>query len=261
MSRRIRNGEALAVKQDAIGKQGAFFFLFGDPPPSNRRSGTVAIVSVRGSLEHHSCYYSDSYEAILERVGCAMRGEIEPSVGDDDYHHEPDGDEEQGSPPTAVILDIDSPGGVVAGLNECVMALRAMSKANGVPLIAYVNELAASAAYAICCACERVVCPPSANLGSIGVISTMVSQARADKKAGLDVVLLTSGKRKADGHLHAPIEPDAIAAERRRLDQSAGAFSRSRATRAASRRRRSAPLRPGSSRDRTPSQRGWPTRS
>lgn len=227
MSRRLQNRELVAIMEDAAVKRGAFFFFFGSRPPANARKGSVAIVSIRGPLEHHSCYYSDSYEAILERVKCAMDGEVEPTSDDEgDYHHEPDGDETQATPPSCVILEIDSPGGVVAGLNETVMALRAMSKEHGIPLFAYVNELAASAAYALCCACERVICPASAIIGSVGVISTVVSQAEADKRMGIDVRLLTSGKRKADGHAHAPIKDEALAAEKRRLDQSALAFFR-----------------------------------
>ena len=227
MSRRLRNRELVAIQDDAAIKRGAFFFLFGSRPPANSRKGSVAIVHIRGPLEHHSCYYSDSYEAIIERVQCAMAGELEPAADDEgDYHHEPDGDETQAEPPSSVILCIDSPGGVVAGLNETVMTLRAMSKEHDIPLIAYVNEMAASAAYALCCACERVVCPPSAIIGSVGVISTVISQAEADKKFGIDVRLLTSGKRKADGHAHAPITDDALTAEKRRLDQSALAFFR-----------------------------------
>lgn len=228
MSRRLRSGELLAVDPSAIARNAdGFFMLLGNPPPANTRVGTVEIVHIRDALEHHMCPYSDSYEAILQRVGCAMRGETEPEgQSEGTFHKEPDGDEEGGEKPSAVILDIDSPGGVVAGLNETVLALQAMAKECKVPLVAYVNELAASAAYALCCACSEVVCPESGIVGSVGVISTMVSQADADKKMGIDVVLITSGARKADGHVHAKITKEAIAAERKRLDQSAMAFFR-----------------------------------
>ena len=226
MSRRIKSGELLAVEQSAISRDAdGFFLLMGNPPPANRRVGSVAIVSIRDALEHHMCPYSDSYEAILQRVRCAMLGQKEPEgQSEGTSHPEPDGDETQGEKPSAVILDIDSPGGVVAGLNETVLALRKMSKKYGVKLVAYVNELAASAAFAITCSCEWVAGPESCIVGSVGVVSTMVSQVEADKRAGYHVVLLTSGKRKADGHVHAPITSDALKAEKHRLDQSAASF-------------------------------------
>ena len=217
MTRRLRSGELLAVDPSAVGRHAdGWLMLLGSPPPANRRVGSVVVVSIRDALEHHACPFSDSYEAIIARVGCALRGESE-TVDDEGI---------AAGPPSAVILDIDSPGGVVAGLNETVLTIRAMSKAANVPLVAYVNELAASAAYALCCTCEEVVCPESGIVGSVGVISTMVSQAEADKKMGVHVVLLTSGKRKSDGHAHAPITTDAVAAEKRRLDQSAESFFR-----------------------------------
>ena len=84
--------------------------------------------------------------------------------------------------------------------------------------------MAASAAFAIACACDERYAPPSAIIGSIGVISTMVSQAEADAKAGLDVRLITSGARKADGHLHAPLTEGAIEAETARVAKLAKAF-------------------------------------
>jgi ClpP class serine protease len=113
---------------------------------------------------------------------------------------------------------------VVAGLNESVRKLRRCALDAGIPLKAYVDEMAASAAYAIACACDEIVCPRSAILGSVGVISTMVDQTAADEEAGLRFVTITSGNRKADGHPHVPIEDDAVAAERSRVMTLAGEF-------------------------------------
>jgi len=119
---------------------------------------------------------------------------------------------------------ISSPGGVVAGLNECVLRLQRMSKESGIEIVAAVDELAASAAYALCCAARRVVAPPSAVIGSVGVISTMVSLAARDEKEGVEFRIITSGKRKADGHLHMPISEDAVRAETARNTQLAQQF-------------------------------------
>jgi ClpP class serine protease len=77
---------------------------------------------------------------------------------------------------------------------------------------------------ALCCACSRILAPPSGVVGSIGTISTMVSQAGADKQMGLDFRIITSGKRKADGHPHQPITDDAVKAETARNAQLAAQF-------------------------------------
>lgn len=201
----LRTGEYLAIDPSLVEHDAAGFFLsIGPDAPENERSGTLCIVHVRGALLQFKDQGGDSYEAIVERVKCGL--EYDPK-------------------PSGILFRISSPGGVVAGLNEAVQKLQRMSKDSGVPFFAYVDEMAASAAYAISCACAGgIFAPPSAVVGSIGTISTMVSCAEADKKDGLDFRLITSGKRKADGHPHAPISDDAIRAETARNAELAAQF-------------------------------------
>ncbi len=213
--RPIKRGEALAILSESIHTgPSAMWWDFYDGPPANDRCGSVEVVHVRGSLDHHvgAC---DSYEAILARVDAAFVG-----LGRDD-----DGDYtvDRGEP-SAVVLRIDSPGGVCSGLNETVFALRRMAMAAGIPLIAYVDELAASAAYALACACSEIILPPSAIAGSIGVISGMYDQTAADEKMGVRFVTLKSGARKDDGHPHVPLSDAALNAEQRRVDRLAKQF-------------------------------------
>jgi len=222
--RPIKSGELLAIMPEALhGKPGAMYWDSYVSVPYNATVGTVAVVSIRGSLDHHPGWGCDSYEAIIRRAKMAFAGEDDrPRYMRENY------DEEPPPPvaPSAVVLRIDSPGGLVSGLNECVFALRKMAADAGIPLIAYADELAASAAYALACACEEIVCPPSAILGSIGVISTLFDQTAADEKMGVNVVTLTSGARKSDGHPHVAISEAAIAAEQARVDKMALQFYR-----------------------------------
>jgi signal peptide peptidase SppA len=222
--RPIKSGELLAIMPEALhGKPGAMYWDSYVTVPYNARMGTVAVVSIRGSLDHHPGWGCDSYEAIVRRAKMAFAGEDDrPRYMRENY------DEEPPPPvaPSAVVLRIDSPGGLVSGLNECVFALRQMAADAGIPLIAYADELAASAAYALACACEEIVCPPSAILGSIGVISTLFDQTAADEKMGVNVVTLTSGARKSDGHPHVAISEAAVAAEQARVDKMALQFYR-----------------------------------
>lgn len=207
----VKRGEALAIAPEALHSgPGAIWWDMLTPVPPNERCGSVAIVHVRGSLEHHAGFGTDSYDGILERTRCAFAGESE--------------DETATGAPSCVVLRIDSPGGVCSGLNETVFALRRMSRESGIPLYAYVDELAASAAYALSCACDEIILPPSAICGSVGVISCLYDQVEADKKMGLRFVTLTSGARKADGHPHVAISDDALAAEQSRVDQLADQF-------------------------------------
>lgn len=201
----LRAGEPLAIDSTAIRRDEAgFFLMLGDAPaPENETRGEVTIVKIRGALVQFKGEGGDSYEAILERAAEAFAADPKP---------------------TNVALDISSPGGVVAGLNECVFKLQRMSEEAKIPLTGLINEMAASAAFALCCACSELVAPPSAVVGSVGVISTMISVAARDKSEGVDVRLITSGRRKADGHLHAAITDDAEEAERERNNELARQF-------------------------------------
>lgn len=218
IERRVRAGELLALSSGRLHQdRRGFFWMMGSAPMPNERKGDVIVVHVRGELEHHKedVGGAESYEGILEKFRCAYEGQVD---GDEDA-------DDAGGPPKAIILCVDSPGGVVSGLNECVAELQRMRAAHPeIRVTCYVNEMATSAAYALACSCDEIVCPPSAIVGSIGVISTMISQAARDQKEGFDVRLLTSGARKADGHLHAPISDAAIAVETQRVEKLALAF-------------------------------------
>jgi len=231
--RAVRVGEALALTPEALqSAPGAIWWDYYTPIPSNERvgdDGRIAVVHVRGSLDHHSGYGCDSYESIRRRVASAICGEDQrPMVGWwSSREEEAAAKAWNPSPPDYVVLRIDSPGGVVSGLNECVYALRRMSEDADIPLVAYVDELATSAAYALACACEGGIFMPASGIcGSVGVISAMYDVTEADKKMGVRFVTLTSGKRKADGHPHVPIEDAAIAAEQGRVDRLAKQFFR-----------------------------------
>lgn len=235
----VKPGEHLAMAPEAVqsgihGGRRAMWWDFWTPVPANTREGSVAVVHVRGALEHHRGYGSDSYESIVERVADAFTGEDVRRAAEQRARWAEEGSPEaevpDASPPSAVVMRIDSPGGVCSGLNQTVFALRKIARSSGIPLIAYVDELAASAAYALSCACDEIIMPPSAIAGSIGVISAMYDVTEADKKAGVKFVTITSGERKADGHPHVPISAEAVSAEQQRVDRLARQFFRIVAT-------------------------------
>ena len=200
--RAIGSRELLAVDPRAIQRDAdGIFLLFGSETPENECVDGVSVVHVRGPLDHHRGF-GDNYDEIRERMQCAFE--------DDESH--------------AVIARIDSPGGVVAGLLDTVRMIREMSEISGKRSVAYVDENAFSAAYALCCAFDEIVLPPSAICGSIGVISTMCDQVEFDKAHGFNFVTITSGARKADGHPHVAITDAMISAEQRRVDKLAGQF-------------------------------------
>lgn len=173
-----------------------------DPPTpvSHEMRDGVAVVAITGPLMHHKGWF-ESYDAIKERVSLALAGR-----------------------PKAVVLSIDSPGGVVSGCMETARELRAMAAAAKVPLLAHVEGTACSAAYAIASAAERIALPETGLVGSIGVITAMYDHSAADARYGLRVEMIASGERKADGCPSVPITPEAMAAEQTIVDTLAGVF-------------------------------------
>lgn len=166
----------------------------------------VAVVDVRGPLSQRawSCWMweGDGYDAIRLRMSRALS---DPNV-------------------QSIVLRIDSPGGEVAGLNEAVRAMRAETSTAGKPVVVYVDELAASAAYALATVGDEIVTPESGCLGSIGVILAFTKRDRANEAAGFNTFVITSGARKADGHPFVAATDEEIAAFQAEVDELAQMF-------------------------------------
>lgn len=161
----------------------AFFDLFVEAEPSEVETvDGNAVIEIRGPLEHHVGWWCDSYEAILDRVTEACTG-----------------------PATAIILKVDSPGGELFGCFDAARAIRSRCKAAGKRLVAYVEGCACSAAYALACAADEIVISETAFAGSIGILITRVDVTARDAREGIGFALVSSGKRKADGHPHASL--------------------------------------------------------
>jgi peptidase S49-like protein len=205
-----RPGECLAIKPEA------FFdlFSFWGPQPNTFTEDGLTIIHIDGPLEHHASWMWDSYESIICRLEEALSGA--DKVRANEWEHFNPWREEgkqwdegfgplEATPPRAVVLCIDSPGGEAAGSIWCHRRIRALRKKFGVPIYAYANECAASAAYAIASACDEIWLPDTGLVGSIGVIATLYSRLEMNRKMGLQIELVTSGEEKADGHADRPI--------------------------------------------------------
>lgn len=99
---------------------------------------------------------------------------------------------------TAIVLDIDSGGGMVAGTEELASVIRSLRK----PTVAYTGGCMCSAAYWIASACDKVVAAPFADaIGSIGTMMSFQDFAPLLEKYGVKVYELyapeSSEKNKA----------------------------------------------------------------
>lgn len=90
----------------------------------------------------------------------------------------------------AIVLNIDSPGGTVAGVNE--FAEMIYSARGKKPIVAYVSGMGASAAYWIASAADEIVLDATASVGSIGVVSVQMDDTERKAKAGLKEIQIVS---------------------------------------------------------------------
>src|SRR3954468_4160060 len=97
----------------------------------------------------------------------------------------------------AVALVINSPGGSAVQSHLIFGRVRQLAVEKKLPVIAFVEDVAASGGYMIACAADEIVCDPSSIVGSIGVVGGSFGFAKLMDKLGIERRLYTSGEHKA----------------------------------------------------------------
>lgn len=87
-----------------------------------------------------------------------------------------------------ILLDVDSPGGTVVG---CAEAAEAIANAP-VPVVAYVDGLATSAAYYLAVTADHIIARPSASVGNIGTILVLYDDSKMLATFGVERIVLTN---------------------------------------------------------------------
>jgi serine protease SohB len=98
--------------------------------------------------------------------------------------------------PKAVALSINSPGGSAVQSHLIYRRIRQLSEEKKVPVIAFVEDVAASGGYMIACAADEIICDPSSIVGSIGVVGASFGAHEAIKKLGIERRVYTAGEKK-----------------------------------------------------------------
>lgn len=164
-------------------------------------SGNVAVVSIDGPLTRSTVYswwsgeaLSTGYDALMQTLQTLMDA---PGV-------------------RGIVLDINAPGGSVAGVQECAdfIAKCAAHK----PMAAVTNGLCASAAYWLASATGRVYATETAEVGSIGVVMQLVDARKAAEKAGYTITVMHAGRYKAAGSAYEELSDEAKAYFQSQLD-------------------------------------------
>jgi len=124
---------------------------------------------------------------------------------------------------SAIVLDIDSPGGDAAGLQELTAEMREMRGEK--PIISFVNATAASAAYWIAAGASEIVATPSGLIGSIGVYMLHEDHSAELESSGVTVTMISAGEHKVEASPFAPLEGDARAHLQTLVDERYRAFT------------------------------------
>jgi signal peptide peptidase SppA len=121
-----------------------------------------------------------------------------------------------------VVLDVDSPGGSVAGCAE--FTAEVMKARVKKPIIAQAQFTMGSAAYYLASAATEIVAAPSAFVGSIGVYWMHDDLSEALKILGINRTFISAGDGKLDGNETEPLSPAAAARRKQIVDTMYGAF-------------------------------------
>ena len=169
----------------------------------------AAVIRIRGSLWNGDYGFSRwgggffGYQAIGEA--------FQQSLAHDDV--------------TSVVLDIDSPGGVVNGLFDLVDEMTALREASAKPVWAFVNERALSAAYAIASTADRIIMPRTGEVGSIGVLTLHIDETKMLERFGVKITPVFAGKRKVETAWFRELSEEAEARLQADVDATYGLFA------------------------------------
>ncbi len=204
---RIKSGHGLDFDREDDGPTAAG----GRGSPGQDRGytllGTAAVVPVSGTITPRPSLFSEySGGTSADRIGAA----VDAAVRDTNV--------------SAIVLDVDSPGGYVAGIPEAAAKIASAAKQKRV--VAVANHLAASAAYWLASQAGEIVVSPSAQVGSIGVLSGHVDETKLEEMAGVRTTLIhsTQAPFKTEGYPQVPLSLEARADMQRTVDALAQQF-------------------------------------
>lgn len=158
----------------------------------------VLVISVQGSLWAGMTGQFGNYVTGYEYITAAVRrGVADTTI-------------------KAIVLDINSPGGMVRGCSECGDAIAAAAKVK--PVIAYAADCAASAAYWLASQSTQIHVSTTGEVGSIGVITGHFDESDWLKGIGVKYTPIFAGERKADFSPYLTLTDEAKAGMQKRIN-------------------------------------------
>lgn len=167
----------------------------------------IAVLPVSGTLVHKHGYmqpYSGmtGYDGIIARLrGAANDASVK-----------------------GVLLDMDTPGGEVAGCFDATNQIRKLAEESGKPVWALCYDMNASAGMALASAAQHRLITQTGVAGSVGVVTAHVDWSAFLEGEGIDVTLIYSGAHKVDGNPYEALPEEVLADFQSRIDKLRGEF-------------------------------------
>lgn len=164
-----RRLDGVALSEEALAAVAA------SPRQSARTQGAIAVIPIHGVIANRLSMMSDISGGTSVDM---LRGSIQQAEGDPNIR--------------AIVFDVDSPGGTVHGVFELAELIRGLTT----PTVAVINDMGASAAYALASAADEVVAAPSALVGSVGVVVKHTEESERLGAKGRKVTYIRSDETK-----------------------------------------------------------------
>lgn len=155
-----------------------------------RMSDGVALIEIRGRMQKQQASLGGAASTVAARRAVRAAA-ADPEVG-------------------SILLVIDSPGGTVAGTNELADDIAAAAKVK--PVIAFIEDIGASAAFWIASQATQILAQPTATVGSIGTYGVVYDMSALAAKDGVKVHVVRAGAMKGAGTPGTEITPEQLAA-------------------------------------------------
>ncbi|MEG3224667.1 MAG: arabinase [Methanobacteriales archaeon Met13] len=102
---------------------------------------------------------------------------------------------EEDSSVSAIVLELNSPGGSPVASEEIMSAVKNCKK----PVVVWISDIGASGGYLVASSADKIVASPSSIVGSIGVILSLTDLSGLYQKIGVDKYSIKAGEFKDMG--------------------------------------------------------------
>lgn len=203
----IADLQAVSANSDFWPSSGSYMSQYR---PYNVSKNGVLVIPVRGVLYSDFGYFFEGWAVGYTYIQEALkRGAADPDV-------------------TAIVLDVNSPGGDVNGCEKTGRAILSARKIK--PVLTAVNEMACSAAMWLASQTGKIVCEDSGVTGSVGVITRHRDVSGMMSNAGIKITPIFAGSHKDEGSPYKPLDEKAKANIQRHINTLYGKFCATVAT-------------------------------